>query len=103
MSLNDARDVEQHVPGTVLADGIGVPSTIRIVIATHIRLYREGLVLILARHSDLVVAGWATAASDTVARIRETDAQVVLVDMAMPESQSLAREITASTPEVRVV
>jgi len=80
-----------------------VPDATRILIATDIRLYREGLALILARHADLVVAGWATNPFDALARIREADAQVVLLDMAMPQSQPLARSITWSMPEVRVV
>ena len=79
------------------------PAPIRVLIATSIRLYREGLVLILARHSDLIVAGWAADASEALTRIRGTDAQVVLLDMAMPDSQALAREITAFIPDVRVV
>ncbi|MGH7528269.1 MAG: LuxR C-terminal-related transcriptional regulator [Gemmatimonadales bacterium] len=105
MDSNDAREAEgldrTHRKGG--APGEDLRDATRVLIATDIRLYREGLALILVRDPDLVVAGWATNAADALIRIRETDAQVVLLDMAMPESQSLARGITGSMPDVRVV
>jgi DNA-binding NarL/FixJ family response regulator len=105
MNLNDAS--KPPGPTSSLETDIGAlgggRATIRILIATNTRLYREGLVLILSGYPDLVVAGWGTNASEAVLRLRETEAQVVLLDMAMPESQPLAREITASTPDVQVV
>jgi two-component system, NarL family, nitrate/nitrite response regulator NarL len=75
----------------------------RVLIVTDIRLYREGLTLILNGHPDLVVAGSAGSASDALSRIEESDADIVLLDMAMPEGGALARAIAGSMPGVHVV
>lgn len=105
MRLNGGREAQTLPSASEVEIGspTGVRATIRILIATNNRLYREGLVLILARYPDLVVAGWAADASEAVVLIREGNAQLVLLDMEMLDSQPLAREINASAPDVRVV
>jgi DNA-binding NarL/FixJ family response regulator len=85
------------------AHGEDLPFAIRVLIVTDIRLYSEGLALILARHPDLIVIGWTASAGEVLPRILDTEAQVVLLDMAMPDSQAIARTITLAIPEVRVV
>ena len=75
----------------------------RILIVTDIRLYREGLALILTRQPDLLVVGWAGTAADALSRVREADVDVVLLDMAMPDSRTLARTMTRTLPDSHVV
>jgi DNA-binding NarL/FixJ family response regulator len=74
----------------------------RIVIATEVAVYAEGLALGLAR-CDLEVAGTATDAVDTMALVREHAPDVLLLDVSMPAGLSLPRVLAAEHPDVRVL
>ena len=68
-------------------------SRIRVLIAGPVRLYREGLAAILAREEGFGVAGTAGEGRDTVARSRGLAPDVVLVDLALPDSVDTIRAI----------
>jgi DNA-binding NarL/FixJ family response regulator len=74
----------------------------RIVFATEIGVYAEGLGLGLAG-CDLDVAGTASDAVETMRLVRECEPDVLLLDMAMPAGLSVLRVIAAEHPEVRVL
>jgi len=76
---------------------------IRIIVAGDIRLYRDGLALHLARQPGMSVAGCVSSRPDLLERIRSDRPDVVLLDMAMPESLRALREIAALRCTVRVV
>jgi two-component system, NarL family, nitrate/nitrite response regulator NarL len=76
---------------------------IRVVIAADIRLYREGLAEILGREAGIKVVGTAADWPQSLTRVRELMPDVVLVDMAMPESVIAVRSLTATAPSVKVV
>lgn len=75
----------------------------RLLIVTDVRLYREGLAQILSRKESLRVVGTAGTMSDALDRLRSDPADVVLVDMAMPEGLDTVRMIAARAPDVKVV
>ena len=76
---------------------------IRVVIAADIRLYREGLSEILGREKGIKVVGTAADWPQSLARVRDLMPDVVLVDMAMPESVLAVRSLAAAAPDVKVV
>jgi DNA-binding NarL/FixJ family response regulator len=57
---------------------------IRVVIATDIRLYREGISTVLGRTDSLVVVGEADCADDCRSQVAELRPDVLLLDLAMP-------------------
>ena len=85
-----------------LVGGLG-SSTIRILIVSAIRLYREGLAQVLAHIDSLTVVGQRADRRATLACIPEIAPGVVLLDMSTPESQALAREIKAMAPSIPIV
>ncbi len=75
----------------------------RIVIVADIRLYREGLALVLDRRNEFHVvatAGDRVSALDIVPRHAP---EVVLMDMSTPESHAIVRELRKIAPRARVV
>jgi DNA-binding NarL/FixJ family response regulator len=77
--------------------------TTRILIMGDIRLYREGLRDILGRHPGFAVVGTAADCDEGLASVRDLRPDVVLVDMAMPESIPAVREIAAADRSAKVV
>jgi DNA-binding NarL/FixJ family response regulator len=75
--------------------------TILIVAAT--RLYREGLAQVLERREALRVVGMAGDRRDALAKVHELRPEIVLLDMATPESHAAVRDIESLTPASRVV
>jgi len=76
---------------------------IRIIVAGDIRLYRDGLALHLARQPGMSIAGCASSRAELIERIPSDRPEVVLLDMAMPESLHALRDIAALGAGVRVV
>jgi two-component system nitrate/nitrite response regulator NarL len=67
--------------------------TIRVFIAAHVRLYREGLAEILAREEGMDVVGTAGERGEIRAQVRALQPDVVLLDPALPESMEAVREL----------
>jgi DNA-binding NarL/FixJ family response regulator len=76
--------------------------TIRVLILADIRLYREGLALLLDGRPAFEVVGSAASLGETMAGLWKA-ADVVLLDMAMPRSLEAARTIAAREAAPRVV
>lgn len=76
---------------------------IRVLILSDIRLYREGLVELLGRGEDIAVLGTATTWSEGAPLIGTLQPDVVLLDLAMPDSETAARMMCRSAPGIRVV
>ena len=66
-------------------------TTISVLVAAPVRLYREGLAAILARQEGIEVAGVAGDCSDTLVRWLELAPDVVLVDLAVEGSVETIR------------
>ncbi len=80
-----------------------VSGSIRVVIATDIRLYREGLADILARRPSIAVVATAASRVETLAAFTRERPDVLLLDMAMPESIETIRALWGSDDEVKVL
>jgi len=77
--------------------------TIKVMIASDIRLYREGLELILARRDGLCVVGTAAQARELVTQARRLGPDVVLLDLATQNSRPALRELRVTLPDIEVV
>ena len=72
-------------------------------IATDIRLYREGLARILASEPKLTVVDTAADAAGTLRLARERAPDIALIDMVMPYSVGTVRDIMRTMPGVKIV
>jgi len=75
--------------GAVLSAREAPVSMIRVLIADDHAVVREGLRQILTKQSDMVVAGEAASGSEVLNKIRESNFDVVLLDLTMPGRSGL--------------
>jgi DNA-binding NarL/FixJ family response regulator len=76
---------------------------VRILIVAEVRLFREGLALMLDAEPDFHVTATASSAEEAVHAVRDTTPDVALVDMAIRGNASLVRALVAAVPDTRVV
>ena len=77
---------------------------IRVLVASHIRLYREALGRVLEKAEELItLVGVAESAADAVEQVRRLTPDIVLLDMAMGEAFSVARQLGRIAGATRVV
>lgn len=76
---------------------------VRALVASDIRLYREGLADGLAQSGRVEVAGTAADSATTVERARELAPDVVLVDLVMGGWADAVRAVAGAEGETRVV
>jgi two-component system nitrate/nitrite response regulator NarL len=76
---------------------------VRLLVASHIRLYREALERVLGEAQEIVLVGAAASAVDAVEQVRLLMPDVALLDMAMGEAFSVARQIQRLAGESRIV
>jgi DNA-binding NarL/FixJ family response regulator len=75
----------------------------RVLIASDIRLYREGLANALASRGSLAVVGTTSSPAETLARLLELRRDALLQDMAMPDSLAVIRAAAEENPELRII
>lgn len=80
-------------------------SSIRVLIADDQALVRSGLALVVGAESDMEVAGEAADGREALARCRELEPDVALLDVRMPGLDGLeaARRVVRDQPTTRVV
>ena len=76
---------------------------IRILVAGDVRLYREGLAHELARRPQMEIVGCASGRAEVLSLLAALAVDVLLLDMAMPESIATLRDIGRAASAVRVV
>jgi len=76
---------------------------IRVLVASHIRLYRDGLERVLRELPEFTLAGNAASAAEAVEQTRKLNADVVLLDMAMSDAFLVAKDLTRSGGPSKVV
>ena len=78
---------------------------IRLVIADDYTIVREGLKQVLAAAADLAIAGEARDGFEVMARVRELDFEVLLLDMSMPGKSGieLIKQVRAEKPKLRIL
>ena len=77
--------------------------TIRALVASDVRLYREGLAQMLCEAPGVHVVGSASGAAETLERVHTATPDVVLLDMAMSEALLTARQIARESKITKVV
>ncbi len=76
---------------------------IRVAIVADTRLYREGLAQVLGRDARVAVVATAARREEALASLPAVQPDVVLVDMAIPDSCGVVRAILARVSLARVV
>jgi DNA-binding NarL/FixJ family response regulator len=78
---------------------------IRVFIADDHSLFRAGLQQILAKHADLCVVGEASTGVEALRGIRNTDCDVLLLDISMPERTGLdiLKDVRREHPDVAIL
>jgi two-component system nitrate/nitrite response regulator NarL len=76
---------------------------IRVLIASHIRLYREGLERVLRESPQIGLVGTAGSAAEAIEAVRKLSPDVLVIDMAIPEAFSAARQVVRIPGNTRIV
>jgi two-component system nitrate/nitrite response regulator NarL len=76
---------------------------IRVLLASHIRLYREALGRVLEQAEGIDPVGVASCAADAVEQARALQPEVTLLDMAMSDAFSAARQLGRTAGGGRIV
>jgi DNA-binding NarL/FixJ family response regulator len=78
---------------------------IRVVIADDHTIVREGLRQLLALAGDIVVAAEAVNGHEVVDRVRDTDFEILLLDLSMPgkSGMELIRQVKNEKPRLRIL
>jgi DNA-binding NarL/FixJ family response regulator len=78
---------------------------IRVLIADDQALVRSGLALVIGNQPDMEVAGEAENGLDALARCRQTEPDVALLDIRMPglDGLEVARRVLRDHTEIRVI
>jgi two-component system, NarL family, nitrate/nitrite response regulator NarL len=75
----------------------------RVLIASDVRLYRDGLELLLRDIETIVLVGSAATAADAAQAVRTVTPDIVLLDMSMSEAFSVAKHVARSSKEAKIV
>jgi len=76
---------------------------LRVLVIAAVRLYREGLAEVLDRTSGFRVVGSLPDVSEAAACMGELAPDIVLLDMTLPNSHAVVREIAQHAPNIQVV
>lgn len=79
------------------------PRRLRILIRTDVRLYGQGLCLVLEREPDIEVVASSDSADDGLGLVARLQPDVVLLDSGMPDSVVLIRQIQRMSQDVKIV
>lgn len=76
---------------------------IRVLIVCDIRLYGEGVILLLERQTNIEMAPLVTDGRAARLAVRDYQPNVILVDAAMPDGLAIVRDMIESDPTTRVI
>ena len=78
--------------------------SIRVGVVDQHPLFRDGVILTLNAHADIEVVGQGTSAADAIRMARESEPDVIVLDMSLPDSTLNAiAAITEQHPRVRIL
>ena len=75
----------------------------RTLLVTDVRLYREGLMHVLAQDARIAIIGAASSTDEAIERACATKPEVILLDMAMHDSLEAARTLIDTVPDIKIV
>ena len=78
-------------------------TSIRVLVASHIRLYCEGLERVLRESPDLACVGTAYSAGEALEQTQKLEADVALLDMAMNGAFAVAKEVARIGGRCKIV
>lgn len=77
---------------------------IRVLVASHIRLYREALGRVFEQAArQMILVGVADSAADAVEQVHRVTPDIALLDMAMSDAFSVARQVARVAGVTRIV
>lgn len=79
------------------------PTPITILIAVAVRLYRDGLAAVLGAHDHLRIEGTVGTSLEAQAAVRSVRPAIVIIDVALEDSQNLIRALSAEQPKSRIL
>jgi DNA-binding NarL/FixJ family response regulator len=77
--------------------------SVKVLVVTEIRLYREGVAEALRRLADVELAATVATGPAAVVAARRTECDVVLVDMALTDCTGTVQAMLAARPQLKVV
>jgi two-component system nitrate/nitrite response regulator NarL len=79
------------------------PPTVRVMVLADVRLYREGLAHLLARHPSLTVVAAAPVNEDSLLRVHAERIDVILLEAATACETRVVQDLARLAPEAKVV
>lgn len=81
------------------------PQSVRVLVVDDHTLVREGICGLIASRPDMEVVGQAADGNEAVIQARETEPDVILMDLVMPGGDGLwaIQEITRENPQARII
>ncbi len=76
---------------------------IRVLMASDVRLYREGMERLLRDEDSIVLAGLASSAADAAEQSRQLVPDVVLLDMSMDKAYFVAKQVARDSKVTKVI
>jgi two-component system, NarL family, nitrate/nitrite response regulator NarL len=77
--------------------------SIRVLVASHIRLYRDGLERVLRESPEFTLTGSAGSAAEAIEQTQNLAPDVALLDMAMSGAFSIAKEVARGGGPSKIV
>jgi len=77
--------------------------SVRILVASQVRLYREGLERVLRELPEFTLVGAACSAAEAIDQTQKLAADVTLLDMAMSDAFSVAKEVARGGSPSKIV
>jgi two-component system, NarL family, nitrate/nitrite response regulator NarL len=81
----------------------GSPPTVRVMVLADVRLYREGLVRLLAGYPSLTVVAAAPVNEDSLLRVHAERVDVILLEAATACETRVVQDLARLAPEAKVV
>lgn len=75
----------------------------RTLLVTDVRLYREGLMHVLAQDTRIAIIGAASSTDEAIECAHATKPDAILLDMAMHDSLDAARTLIDRVPDTKIV
>lgn len=87
----------------VFSPPVNTGGAVRVVVLADVRLYRDGLVLVLSGRSDVDVVGHGPANRDGITLVCSLAPNIVLIEAPAAQGTTIVRDLAARLPTARVV